>query len=340
MHMKHAVFAFWTLLICAVSWADPPDAFQQGQSFASGQTGAAASNVTTGSGQSVIPNFGGNPPEQSYFQGGQGQLFGHGQSKLTGCASGPTASSAYQQQECDAVNFLAKNPENRLRFDVNKNDPLIVGSDSVIRDPSAIAGSTGSSYANCTTTTDTTPGKYENETCTEYATTDTSNCTVGRIVEVDADSNFQCRRTVNAYETLTCDDSSVGCTQTGTTLQCADTSTLCYSGSDSCCWITVTCAGAGTSATVRHGDCCGYTFTQTITNTTEFLSGISYNPAGAKITCDTAGKCKISMEIYYCNNPSASIGHYDNVNSFNMTTRPTWSCTTGGGCEALDARTN
>ncbi|MCZ2157576.1 MAG: hypothetical protein LC114_27390, partial [Bryobacterales bacterium] len=59
----------------------------------------------------------------------------------------------------------------------------------------------------------------------------------------------------------------------------------------------------------------------------------------AKITCANTGSCSMTFENYYCSNPSASIGHYDNVNSFNMTTSPVFSCTEGGGCEALDART-
>jgi hypothetical protein len=163
-------------------------------------------------------------------------------------------------------------------------------------------------------------------------------CAMGRLIDIDTDANFQCEQTVNAYETLTCDDSSVGCTQIGTALQCAPVSTRCWPGADSCCWVTVTC-NAGVSVTVRGGDCCGYTYTKTITSVTEFLSGVPYDVAGSKITCNNTGRCTMSFENAYCNNPSVSIGHYDNVNSFNMTTRPTWACSTGGGCEALDART-
>jgi hypothetical protein len=320
--------------------ADQNGAFQEGKGLGTAATQGVFDSIDSGTVSGKIPAYGTSPAETQYYQGGQGQLTGPGVGKMQGCGSYTPGSDKIANQECEAVNFLARNPQVRPQFNITKNDPMIIGAENARDNAESFFQSLGGagSSSQCTTRTETTPAQYATETCSSIGEIGTEQCAMGRLIDIDTDANFQCEQTVNAYETLTCDDSSVGCTQTGTALQCAPVSTLCLPDGDSCCWITVTC-NAGVSATVRYGGCCGTTFTRTITDVTEFLSGVPYNPAGAKITCNNDGKCTISYENFYCNNPSVSIGHYDNVNSFNMTTRPTWSCTTGGGCEALDART-
>ena len=314
------------------------EAFQQGKALGGTKKQEAWDSISCSSAADKIPGYGVAPSETQYYQGGQGQLSGPGVGKMQGCAAYTSSGDKIADQECEAVNFLARNPQIRPQFTITANDPMIKAAEEAKKNAADVFASLGEGSDNgCITRTETTPAQYSTETCSSAKEIATPQCTMGRLVDIDADANFQCEQTVNAYETLTCDE-SMNCAQTGTTLQCANVSTRCSPDADACCWVTVTC-NAGVSATVRHGDCCGYSYTYTITDVTEFLSGVAYSPAGALITCDTDGKCNMTYEAAWCHDPSTSIEHYDNVNSFNMTTRPTWSCTTGGGCEALDART-
>jgi hypothetical protein len=78
------------------------------------------------------------------------------------------------QQECDAVNFLAKNPSIRPKFIIDKkNDPLLTGSANTIKNP----GSTpGSSNQQCHVETVTTPATYKTESCEQSVVTQSFTC--------------------------------------------------------------------------------------------------------------------------------------------------------------------
>lgn len=337
-----------TVAILGIFWAgialaDMGGSFQQGKDLGSAATGGAFSEINSGAAAGKVPAYGTSPAEAQYYQGGQGQLAGPGIAKTQGCASYTPGSDPTANQECEAVNFLARNPQIRPQFNITKNDPMILGAQSARNNAETffqsigINGGAGSS-TQCTTRTETTPAQYTTQTCSSIKELGTQQCTMGRVVNIETDANFQCNQTVNAYENLSCDDSTLACTVSGVQLQCAPTSTLCASWADSCCWINVVCNANG-SATVNHGDCCGYSYSNVVSDVSQFLSGVAYNPAGAKVTCSNSGACSMTFENYYCSSPSVSIGHYDNVNSFNMSTRPVFACTEGGGCEALDART-
>lgn len=338
--MKRTATCFLLLSLASVTLADQDGAFQEGKGLGAAKNQGVFDSINSGAASDKIPAYGTNPAETQYYQGGQGQLAAPGVGKMQSCESTTPGSDKIANQECEAVNFLARNPQIRPRFNITQNDPMILGAKNARDNAESFFQSyelgQGSS-TQCTTKTETTPAQYITETCSSLRELGVEQCTMGRRVDIDADANFQCEQTVNAYETLACDE-SMNCAQTGTTLQCKDVSTRCAPDADACCWVTVTCNG-DMSATVRGGDCCGYSYTETVTNVTKFLSGVAYDLAGSKITCNTSGNCSMSFENAYCDDPYTSIEHYDNVNSFNMTTRPTWSCTTGGGCEALDART-
>lgn len=337
------VVAILTLCWAGAALADMGGSFQEGKDLGGSVAEGAFAGINGGAAEEKVPAYGANPAETQYYQGGQGQIAGPGIGKMQECAGYAPGSDKIANQECEAVNFLARNPQIRPQFNITKNDPMVLGAKNARNNAASffqsigINGGTGSS-TQCTTRTETTPAQYTRETCSSVKELGTQQCTMGRTVNIETDANFQCDQTVNAYENLSCDDSTLACTVTGVKLQCASTSTLCASWASSCCWINVTC-NAGGSATVQHGDCCGYSYTKVVSDVSQFLSGVTYNPAGAKITCTNTGSCSMTFENYYCSNPSASIGHYDNVNSFNMTTSPVFSCTEGGGCEALDART-
>ena len=152
------------------------DAFSSGQALGSAGVASAQGAITAGQGASVVPNYTGAAPESSYFAGGQGSLFAPATGKISNCATGPQASTAYGQQDCDAVNFLARNPAVRPQIAVGKNDPLVAGAKAILANPQALAGSMTGNYSACSTATVNQPATYDTEVCNQYTNMTQSKC--------------------------------------------------------------------------------------------------------------------------------------------------------------------
>lgn len=331
--MKALMLLLVSLLLSNTTHADTATAFQQGRDAAAG--GAAATGAINGTGATThIPGYNDAPQEAGLWRDGKVNLSGDGLGKQAGCTTAST--NGFGGQECNAINFLGGS---RPEYPLEDNDAIFNTSKGITKDNrSLIAGLTGGNgTGGCVTVETTIPGLDKVERCEEWLEPVDKRCPVGRVVNVDADANYKCDQTLNAYESLSCDEAGVNCTVTGQELKCVPVSKKCVSWGGSCCMVHISCDG--NAATIRHNDCCGYSVTTTVSNINNFVSGVSYNPAGAKITCSTSGSCSMSFENYYCSNPSESIGSYANVNSFNLNTKPIFTCLTGGGCEGLEART-
>ncbi|WP_223508653.1 MULTISPECIES: hypothetical protein [unclassified Pseudomonas] len=155
-----------------------------------------SSKVNNANAQSM-PNYNNNPPQSANF--GSSSLFNVGVTRINTCKTAVAGSDKVANQECDAVNFLAKNPENRVKFPVSPNDPIIKGIGNTINNATA-----GSATQACTTKTTTTPDIYATEVCNEYNLSEAQSCTMGQVVQVDANSNYLCNTTHNALESLDC----------------------------------------------------------------------------------------------------------------------------------------
>ena len=203
--------------------ADPmtaAQAFAEGKALGQGATGAAAGNITNGTIANTVNSF--NPqyyqysttaPETQYFQGGNGDTHTPGANKITSCANDPANPDKFLQQNCDAISYMAQNPTTRPQFTINPNDPMILNSRQITANAGTLAAqslgfadpSAMGSFTACQTTTTSTSPTYTTEVCNEYLSSTTNMCIVGRDVVVDAQSNFQCNETANAYQTSTCD---------------------------------------------------------------------------------------------------------------------------------------
>jgi hypothetical protein len=206
MRRKIALCLLW--LWCGASLADTTQTFNDAKSFASGKTQGVFDNVTSGAAQDKVPKYGTNPQETQYFQGGQGQLSGPGIGKMQSCGSYTPGSDRIANQECEAVNFLARNPQVRPQFNITKNDPMIIGAKNARSNAESFFQSLGmgggGTSTQCTQRTETTPAQYTTETCSSIQEVGTQQCTMGRAINIDADANFQCEQTINAYESLKC----------------------------------------------------------------------------------------------------------------------------------------
>ncbi len=177
------------LTIHSGAWGQmsPSDAFNEGKNFGAAGKGAAAGVVTNSTGANAVPKYNSNAPESGHYNRGRGLLGTAGTNKVTACQSS-VADNAYDQQECDAINFLSKNPTVRPVVPVSKTDPIIVGSDPTIKNPGTIPA--GNSGQICRTVTQNHPGEYVTETCTTARQTEFSEC--DNTLGIDISWNYYC----------------------------------------------------------------------------------------------------------------------------------------------------
>ncbi len=165
-------------------WAeDASIVFEEAKAFGRTQQARAVNSISTQSAQDNIPNYTTSAKESSLFDQGKGALFVPGKGKITHCATGPKADSSYRQQECDVVNFLAKNPQQRPKIVIDKNtDPLLISANHLIQNLSQV----GANNEQCRVVTETTPASYVTETCTETRAIETITCHRGASANVGA----------------------------------------------------------------------------------------------------------------------------------------------------------
>lgn len=207
------VMRFWLLvglLVSQVAIAQTGGnqaVFDSAKAWAGSKNEGIFSGTTSNAANSAIPKYGTNPPESGYFAGGKGQTSGYGAGKIQSCATATPDSDPIKRQECEAVNFLARNPNVRPQFDLSNNSMFDKAKNIRNNAENIFAslgvGGTGSS-TQCVPRTITTPAQYSTDTCSSIREVGEQQCTMGRVINIDTDANFQCEQTVNAYETVKC----------------------------------------------------------------------------------------------------------------------------------------
>lgn len=164
-------------------------------------------------------------PKYNNEQTGNGDLYGEGElvpidpgnAKVTGCANNPADPNLYTRQECEGVNFVARNRTIRPNMTVTTRDPIISGNRAITSDPRETLekfkwivptnadGSFGSLPANaCPATTVNTPPIYEDRRCTFYKGSENFLCKAPLKVTVDPQFNYQCQDTLGVNSTEKC----------------------------------------------------------------------------------------------------------------------------------------
>ncbi|MHB8848581.1 MAG: hypothetical protein ACYC43_09080 [Burkholderiales bacterium] len=186
------------------------DAFGQGQSIGSGAINGAFAGINTTTEQTNIPSFGASTSTQSgYYGNGDGNIETPGAAEISTCANAAPSSDPMANQYCNAVNFLATNPSVRPQMTISPNDSLMQNAKAISQNANTILQSNGISAAGstsqCVPATITTPAQYTTEMCTTAQGLATTQCVMGRVVNITDNTNYQCNQTVNAYQTKTCD---------------------------------------------------------------------------------------------------------------------------------------
>lgn len=160
----------------------PAEAFNAGKAFANSGKAAAGGAVNTTTGSETLPHYSTTAPETGHYGGGRSLIGTAGTSKMTECQS-YQAPSAFEQQECEAVNFLARNPAGRPRYTIDPaTDPLLIGSKIIVKNPGSVPGAP---TQQCRVESVVTPGTYSTETCTETLFIEDRSCS--RVLTVACD---------------------------------------------------------------------------------------------------------------------------------------------------------
>ncbi|WP_259369681.1 hypothetical protein [Pseudomonas juntendi] len=196
--MKSRINGLLTLAAALVlSTTVVADPHSEGTELGKANLSKLSSNVSS-SNAKAMPFYTDTPSQSSQF--GSTSLFNVGTARINTCKTEPDGPDQIANQECDAVNFLAKNPYERVKVDVDENDPIISGIGEIINNAKP-----GDITENCGTKTTTTPDIYSTEVCNEYNLSEAKYCSMGQVVDVDTKANFQCNVTHNAIENVTCD---------------------------------------------------------------------------------------------------------------------------------------
>lgn len=306
----------------------------EGLSYGSTQLSPLHGSIAT-TNTANVPFYTSNPSQESEFGGPS--LFNLGSAKISNCAASVPGSDQVANQECNAVNYLAKNP--LQPYAISSTDPIITGIGATIKGAGSTVVGTG-----CTEVTTTTPASYTTETCNEYYVANNESCTEGEVVDVTAYSNFACDVTTEKVVPESCTDDVTCSLQMGG--QCSPATFSCGPGSQSCCNFQLTCEG--NAATLVYHDCCNTTSTTQINDVSQFFtSGVSFNneESGESIICNQANSsCNINFVNYICGDPSdlsnmpgTNSPDYTIDNAFTFPGTVTATCTDTGGCSALDA---
>lgn len=182
-------------------------AFADAQALAASAQANAVSNLSSGGVSSTVNQFNptyynsnGTAPESTLFQGGNGNTVSAGQTKVADCQTGTPNPDLFLRQNCEAINLMVNNPSNRPQIAIPQS--LFAASRAIeaqgVTDPNA----TGS-FTSCVNKTVTPPPTTE--ICTEWFGTASQQCTMGRVVVVDANTNYQCDKTATTYLPQSCD---------------------------------------------------------------------------------------------------------------------------------------
>jgi hypothetical protein len=161
---------------------DPGVVFNDAKTYAQ-ETVDGTGGIVSAEKAAALPYYSTSSPVPSLVPGSVG-LGGAGIGKISGC-------EGQNDTECAAVNFLAKNPDTRLRFNLDPaTDPTLQAGKQVLADPNAVVGAGLDGAENvCSNWTVTDPATVTTEVCNEYKTVGEVVCQKALVIKVTESSS-------------------------------------------------------------------------------------------------------------------------------------------------------
>jgi hypothetical protein len=161
---------------------DPSAVFNDAKAYAQG-TVDGTGGIVSAEQAAELPHYTTSSPVPSLVPGSVG-LGGAGIGKINGC-------EGQNDTECAAVNFLAKNPDTRLRFNLDPaTDPTLQAGKQVLADPNVVVGAVqDGSESVCSSMTVSDPATVTTEVCNEYKTVSEVVCQKALVIKVTESSS-------------------------------------------------------------------------------------------------------------------------------------------------------
>ena len=174
-----------SILLCLSLQAnanDPGVVFNDAKTYAKG-TVDGTGGIVSSEQAAALPHYTTSSPVPSLAPGSVG-LGSAGNGKINGC-------EGQNDTECSAVNFLAKNPNTRLRFNLDPaSDPTLQTGKQVLADPNAVVGhGLDGSESVCSNWTVTEPATVTTEVCNEFKTVSEVVCQKSLVVTVTVNTS-------------------------------------------------------------------------------------------------------------------------------------------------------
>lgn len=181
--MKKITLAGIVLANCSATFAQ----FNAAQPFVA--TTPDPLTVISGANLNDVPAYSVSGPTSSNLQSLYGSnILTPGQAKSTNCATLPTPTHSYLNEECNTINFINNNKATRMNVPIsNTTDPTVVNANSITSNPSAHTVGTpnlSGAYTACSTSSTSTPASSMTERCQVGNEVTQSTCSVPLVVTV------------------------------------------------------------------------------------------------------------------------------------------------------------
>lgn len=184
--MKHA------LVIALMSLVGLHEAFAADDTsqFAQAGINQANSSVNANTGQKYVPNYTYNADEEKYYKDGMGNITVDGNNKKQKC-EGMTSGTRQEMTECDAINFVNKNPTSRPLYVIDPQKDAMIQDSNKVKKLSAEANA---KKTNCFVKETKTGAKYKNEQCLVTRSYSTAKCTEQEVIDKcpALENNMEC----------------------------------------------------------------------------------------------------------------------------------------------------
>lgn len=174
---------------CVGSYADTSQGQQLGSAYGNQALGSTGNITNQSAGSQWLPGYSESAKEEAYYQGGMGNINQDGYNKYERCSNAGATLTADEKIECEAINFVNKNPRERKLYEVDvKNDPVIKNSNEVKENSTTAVNNNQT----CFQKTVKTNAVYEEQVCTQSTAMSEQQCleqTVNDVCPVSIDGN-------------------------------------------------------------------------------------------------------------------------------------------------------
>ena len=179
--MNKLLIAFLSGLFCVGLHADTSYGQQLGSQFGKDSLNSSGNVVNESKGKQWLPGYSETAKEEMYYQGGMGNINKDGYTKYERCSNANTVLSADEKIECEAINFVNKNPNGRKLYEVDpKTDPVIKSSNEVKENSQTAFNSNQT----CFEKTVKTNAVFEEQVCTQSSALSEQQCLQQQVNDV------------------------------------------------------------------------------------------------------------------------------------------------------------